>query len=119
MARPGTCRSRGGEAETSQGTPGLMGCEIGPIKPGHQGQDLLRRPPASVDHYEVLMDGLGQRALECFLHAPGVKIIRAARHRHRWHARLRFVFSEISSLIRLYEGYSSGSRNTPSAPNWP
>lgn len=41
-----------------------MGGEISPVEPRYQGQDLLGRPAAAVDDDEVLLDRLGQCAVE-------------------------------------------------------
>lgn len=71
MVSPRTRRSSGGKAEAGQRAAGLMGCEVGPVEPGDQGQDLLGRPASAVDHHEVLLDRLGQRSPEGRFHAPG------------------------------------------------
>src|ERR1700733_146358 len=102
MVSARTGRSCGTEAKTGQRAPRLMGCEVGPVEPGYQRQDLLGRPAPAVDHYEVLLDRLWQHAFEGCFHAPAIQVVPVAGNRHRRHARLRSVFSADSSLIRLY-----------------
>lgn len=99
---PGACRSCSGEAKTGQRAARLVGCEVGPVEPGYQGQDLLGRPASAVDHYKVLLNRFWQCALKGCFHALGIQIIPMARDRHCRHWYLRSVFSVASSLICLY-----------------
>src|ERR1700733_8855509 len=108
MVSARTGRSCGTEAKTGQRAPRLMGCEVSPVEPGYQCQDLLRRPASAVDHYEVLLDRFWQHALEGCFHAPAIQIVLMAGNRHRRHVSLRLVFSVVSSLIRLYGRRSAG-----------
>ncbi len=62
-----------------------MSGEIGPVQPGHEGEDLLRRPAAPVDHDEVLVDRFRQYALEHRLNAVPVNLVSVAGDYHGRH----------------------------------
>jgi hypothetical protein len=55
-----------------------MSGEIGPVEPGHEGQDLLRWPATPIDHDEVLVDRFRKYALQRCLHAAALELIPVA-----------------------------------------
>ena len=78
MVAPGARRSSGRKAKTGEGSACLMGCEVGPVEPCYQRQDLLGRPASAVDHHEMLLDRFGQRSLEGRFHAPRIQVVAVA-----------------------------------------